>query len=215
MFSRSLYAIVLVSGLALFTVAALAQTANPPAVCSDTTFMWLLGIVSSASVVSWFRVSLITKLPTWLQHIINFVALNWRQIAKDLQMVAAASFFLVVAACSTASIQAATSELSAGITSACKDVAAASTQASTTQAAGGPLALKGGAAATLTSLQSYAAAACPLGEVAASLAQNSATLEWLGNLQGQITTTAPPATPAAPSSMLRRFMSAVAHWFTA
>ena len=80
-----------------------------------------------------------------------------------------------LAACSTAQIQNAQTDISAGITAACADVNMAQKQASTLAPAN----------AQVASLSAYATAACSTGTAVAALVQNSATLEWLGTLQGR------------------------------
>ena len=95
-----------------------------------------------------------------------------------------------LAACSTAQIQNAQTDISAGITAACADVNSAQMQAATLAPS----------SAKVASLSAYATAACGTATVAAALVQNSSTLEWLGSLQGQLkaVSTAAPVTVITP-----------------
>lgn len=69
-------------------------------------------------------------------------------------------------------------DVTTGIAAACTDVAAAAKLNPTS-----PVAV-------------YAQAACPLGTAAATLVQNSATIQWLGQIQAQLQAASTPA-PAA------------------
>jgi len=84
--------------------------------------------------------------------------------------------------CTPAQIQTATTEISAGITAACGDatqtLAVAQTQA------------KGGALNTVNNLAPYVIGACATAQAVAALAQNSGTLQWLGQLTGMLSATA-------------------------
>lgn len=84
--------------------------------------------------------------------------------------------------CSTSQIGTATTDISTGIQAACKDVLATIPVA---QAAA-----KGGAANTVSSIATYGVAACATAQAVAALVQNSSTLQWLGQLQGQLAATA-------------------------
>lgn len=75
---------------------------------------------------------------------------------------------LALGACSAAQLGAVQSDISTGVAAACKDVAAAAVLAPTSP------------------VVAYANAACPLGVAAATLVQNSATIQWLGQVQGQL-----------------------------
>lgn len=80
----------------------------------------------------------------------------------------AAAAALALAACTTAQLQTAQNDISAGIQAACKDVNAV--------AALNPASPVG----------SYATAACGSATAVAALVQNSGTIQWLGTLQAQI-----------------------------
>lgn len=75
---------------------------------------------------------------------------------------------LALGACTTAQLQTAQNDISAGIQAACKDVQAV--------AALNPSSPVG----------SYATASCGTATAVASLVQNSGTLVWLGQLQAQL-----------------------------
>lgn len=86
---------------------------------------------------------------------------------------------LTLGACTTAQLQTAQTDISAGIQAACNDVdAAAKLNPSSPVVA-------------------WATGACPLGVAAATLVQNSATLQWLGGIQAQLAAPAAPVAPAA------------------
>lgn len=76
-----------------------------------------------------------------------------------------------------------TTDISSGVAAACSDAATAAKLFPTS-----PVAV-------------YATAACPAGTAAASLVQNSATIQWLGQIIGQLQQGAPstPPAPAAPA----------------
>jgi uncharacterized protein YgiB involved in biofilm formation len=97
---------------------------------------------------------------------------------------------VTLAGCTTAQLTTATSDISAGIQAACSDAMAAVPVAQ--QAA----ATNPTATAKVANIAAYAQGGCATATAVAALAQNSATLEWLGNLTGQLTAVA----PAAPAS---------------
>lgn len=80
---------------------------------------------------------------------------------------------VALAGCSSAQLATAQADISAGIQAACLDVNAAA-------------ALPG----VNPSLKAYAGASCATASAVGALVQNSATLQWLGTLQGQMTATA-------------------------
>ncbi len=56
------------------------------AVCSSSgkdIFVWAMGLIGVTNVAAWSK-TFMGKMPKPVQHVINFVALNWRQIAVDL-----------------------------------------------------------------------------------------------------------------------------------
>lgn len=91
---------------------------------------------------------------------------------------------ILCAACSTAQLTAAQSDISTGIADACKDVLASAAVATAAAPANNKVAAIAG----------YATGACTLAGPVAALVQNSATLQWLGSLQGQLSAAAAPAT---------------------
>ena len=80
---------------------------------------------------------------------------------------------LALSACSVTELAAVQSDISTGVAAACKDVAAAAVLAPTSP------------------VVSYANAACPLGQAAATLVKDSATIQWLGQVQQQLSAAAP------------------------
>ena len=72
---------------------------------------YLILLVGGASVISWFKNSLMPKLPAPAQTVVNFFALNWRTILSDLKILAPALLVLflvpIVAGCATGSNSAA------------------------------------------------------------------------------------------------------------
>lgn len=76
--------------------------------------------------------------------------------------------FTGLSACSPAQLAQVQTDITAGVAAACTDVAAASKINPTS-----PIVV-------------YGDAACPLGIAAASLVQNSATIQWLGGIAAQI-----------------------------
>lgn len=90
----------------------------------------------------------------------------------------------LLSGCSPTQISAAQTDISTGINAACNDVMAAKTQAQTLAPTN----------AQVASTAAYAVAACGTATAVAALVQNSDTLQWLGNLQGQLTA-APVVTP--------------------
>lgn len=91
---------------------------------------------------------------------------------------------LLLASCTTAELQQANSDISGGIAAACADVLAAQKLNPASPVA------------------AYASAACGTATAVAALVQNSATIQWLGQIQQQLATpaAAAPATPAAPAA---------------
>ena len=83
---------------------------------------------------------------------------------------------LALGACSAAQVAQVQSDIATGIQAACSDVAAAAKLNPASPVA------------------AWANGACPLGVAAASLVQNSATIQWLGQIQQQLA--AAPATKA-------------------
>jgi hypothetical protein len=77
--------------------------------------------------------------------------------------------FLIIAACTVDQLRLATSEISKGIQAACADAMAVSKLPNASP-----------------DVAVYATAACSNGTAVAALAQNSATLVWLGQLQAQL-----------------------------
>jgi len=92
--------------------------------------------------------------------------------------------------CTPAQIQTATTEISAGIQAACGD-------ANNALAVGQAVA-KGGALNTVNNLAPYVIGACATASAVAALAQNSGTLQWIGQLTGMLSATT--ATSPAPSN---------------
>jgi hypothetical protein len=91
---------------AVFITAALAQSGGDivAAVCSpqaQSLAIWALGIVGVGSLLTWSR-RVMNTLPRPVQHAINFLALNWRQIAVDAKIVAPMAALIVTAAVLTA-----------------------------------------------------------------------------------------------------------------
>lgn len=91
---------------------------------------------------------------------------------------------LLLASCTAAELQQAQSDISTGIEAACADVVAAQKLNPTSPVA------------------AYATAACGTARDVAALVQSSATIQWLGQIQQQLSPPAPaaPATPAAPAA---------------
>lgn len=93
-----------------------------------------------------------------------------------------------LSACSSTQLAQVQTDITAGVAAACTDVASAAKINPTS-----PIVV-------------YGEAACPLGVAAASLVQNSATIQWLGGIAAQIQADkaaapapAPAAAPATPS----------------
>ena len=91
---------------------------------------------------------------------------------------------LLIASCTAAELQQAQSDISTGIEAACADVVAAQKLNPTSPVA------------------AYATAACGTATDVAALVQSSATIQWLGQIQQQLSppAAAAPATPAVPAS---------------
>jgi hypothetical protein len=85
---------------------------------------------------------------------------------------------LVLASCTAAQLQQARSDIGVGIEAACADVLAAQKLNPTSPVA------------------AYATAACGTATAVAALAPSSATIQWLGQIQQQLS---PPATAAPPA----------------
>jgi len=95
--------------------------------------------------------------------------------AKALGILTLGLFALALSACTTAQIQQAQADISTGIKAACTDVLAAQKLNPASPVA------------------NYATAACGTATAVAALVQNSATIQWLGQLWQQLQ---PPAAPA-------------------
>lgn len=92
--------LVAVAGVLLFRHVALAQSAADVvnAACSDAVrpyLVWALGVIGVTSAITWAK-SLMKALPQPVQHVINFLALNWRQIAVDAGKAAPAALLLAI-----------------------------------------------------------------------------------------------------------------------
>lgn len=94
--------LVAVAGVLLFRHVALAQSAADVvnAACSDAVRPYLvsaLGVIGVTSAITWAK-SLMKALPQPVQHVINFLALNWRQIAVDAGKAAPALLLAIILA---------------------------------------------------------------------------------------------------------------------
>lgn len=109
------------------------------------------------------------------------IPLPSKAVAKASALFLAIAFGLpfLLSACSPATVATVTDDISAGIAAACQDVANTAKLFPTS-----PVVV-------------YAEAACPLGQAAATLVQNSATLEWLGEINAQLQQPAATAVSAA------------------
>ena len=96
------------------------------------------------------------------------------------KLIAAIYCASLVAACTSTQLTTAQTDIATGVAAACTDATAAAKLNPTS-----PVAV-------------YITAACPLGEAAATLVQNSATIEWLGQVEAQVA--APTAAASAPAA---------------
>jgi len=111
----SLVAAFFIPGLWSIIPSAWAQATTSPPPNPDAVYAvgWLcqhqdlaittLSFIFGARIISAFRETVVTKMPPWMQHVLNFVAINWRRIAEDTAMVAKVcvvlGFGLLVTAC--------------------------------------------------------------------------------------------------------------------
>jgi hypothetical protein len=92
--------------LAVLLANAFAQDAGPVvnAICSDSGkafLVWALGVIGIGSILTWSK-RVMAMLPQPVQHLINFAALNWRQIAVDAGKLSAALLVCAIVACAGA-----------------------------------------------------------------------------------------------------------------
>lgn len=183
-----------VAVVAALASAALAQVLAPDAfsqVCADDGFLLRWGFralmtIGGGAILA--NVGPLARSP-YIGPLVNFIGANWvswlRQAAQRSAVYGVALVLaLSLVACSgnfLKDAQTVQGDITAGIAAACLDAHNAAAQF------------------PLNPVSIYAEAACPAGFAAATLAQNSATVQWLGTVIGQIqaSTPAPAAAPPA------------------
>lgn len=147
----------------------------------DVTWAQASAIITPAVIGAAVRHGLSTTVAALLPSIIDALAKAADQTGKKAGLLIAGLLAtLALSACGLTAQQIQT-DITTGIQAACLDVNAA--------AKANP------ASPVLT----YAQASCGSAEAMASLAQGSATVQWLGQLQQQLQQAAPAAAPAAPA----------------